>query len=104
MLVLLLPFIFIDTPESEVLKWEKAMRLLKESMAWIRKRDDFTDADIDSFQATADEFIELWIDLNGSEGMSNYLHDLAAGHFSYYLRKYRNLYRYSQQGTFASII
>jgi hypothetical protein len=101
---LLLPFIFIDTPESEVLKWEKAMRLLKESMAWIRKRDDFTDADIDSFQATADEFIELWIDLNGSEGMSNYLHDLAAGHFSYYLRKYRNLYRYSQQGTSASII
>eukprot|EP00978_Attheya_sp_CCMP212_P034006 scaffold140367_cov54-Attheya_sp.AAC.3 len=69
-----------------------------ESMAWIRKRDDFTDSDITSFQATADDFIELWIDLNGLEGMSCYLHDLAAGHFSYYLQKYRNLYRYSQQG------
>eukprot|EP00978_Attheya_sp_CCMP212_P040191 scaffold216754_cov54-Attheya_sp.AAC.2 len=74
------------------------MRLLKESMAWMRKRDDFTDSDIDSFQATADEFIELCIDLNGLEGMSNYLHVLAAGHFSYYLRKYRNLYQYPQQG------
>jgi len=101
---LLLPVIFIDTPDTEVLKWKNAMRLLKESMEWIRKRDDFTDSDIDSFQSTADEFIELWIELNGSEGMSCYLHDLAAGHFSYYLRKYRNLYRYSQQGTFASII
>eukprot|EP00978_Attheya_sp_CCMP212_P027803 scaffold94039_cov54-Attheya_sp.AAC.2 len=46
---------------------------------------------------TADEFIELWIGLNGTQGMANYLHDLAAGHFSYYLRKYRTLYRYSQQ-------
>eukprot|EP00978_Attheya_sp_CCMP212_P007591 scaffold17549_cov35-Attheya_sp.AAC.2 len=67
-------------------------------MEWIRKRENFTDDEIVSFQDTVDEFIELWIGLNGTQGMINYLHDLAAGHFSYYLRKYRNLYRYSQQG------
>eukprot|EP00978_Attheya_sp_CCMP212_P036112 scaffold161713_cov41-Attheya_sp.AAC.1 len=66
-------------------------------MEWIRKRENFSDDEIVSFQDTADEFIELWIGLNGTQGMTNYLHDLAAGHFSYYLRKYRNLYRYSQQ-------
>ena len=66
-------------------------------MTWLRQRENFTD-EIRLFQDTADNFIELRIELNGKEGMSCYLHDLAAGHFSYYLRKYRNLYRYSQQG------
>ena len=100
----LLPVIFPDAPEGELAQWAEAMRLLKVSMAWLRKREDFTDDDIRSFQDTADDFIELWIELNGSEGMSCYLHDLGAGHFSYYLSKYRNLYRYSQQGTTISII
>jgi len=100
----LLPVIFPDAPEGELAQWAEAMRLLKVSMAWLHKREDFTDDDIRSFQDTADDFIELWIELNGSEGMSCYLHDLGAGHFSYYLSKYRNLYRYSQQGTTISII
>ena len=34
----------------------------------------------------------------GKEGVTNYIHMLGAGHFSHYLRKWRNLYRYSQQG------
>ena len=33
----------------------------------------------------------------GVEGMTNYIHLLGAGHDSYYLKKYRNLYRYSNQ-------
>ena len=30
--------------------------------------------------------------------MTNYIHCLRAGHFAYFLRKYKNLYRLSQQG------
>ena len=33
----------------------------------------------------------------GLEGMTNYIHLLGSGHISYYLKKYRNLYRYSNQ-------
>jgi hypothetical protein len=94
----LLPICLIGRDEITIAKWKKAIELCRLSMEWIRKRENFTDEEIVTFQDTADEFIELWIGLNGTQGMTNYLHDLAAGHFSYYLRKYRNLYRYSQQG------
>lgn len=30
--------------------------------------------------------------------MTNYFHFIVAGHFSYYLLKFENLYKYSQQG------
>ena len=35
--------------------------------------------------------------LIGLEGMANYIHLLGSGHISYYLTKYRSLYRYSNQ-------
>ena len=94
----LLPLIFVGYTDAYVLQWTCVLQLFKECMTWLRQRENFTDDEIRLFQDTADNFIELWIELNGKEGMSCYLHDLAAGHFSYYLRKYRNLYRYSQQG------
>jgi hypothetical protein len=94
----LLPTCLIGRDESEISKWKNAIQLCRDCMEWLRKRENFTDSEIVEFQDTADNFIELWIDLNRSQSMTNYLHDLAAGHFSYYLRKYRNLYRYSQQG------
>ena len=99
----LLPICLKGRDSVTVAKWEKAIQLCRESMEWIRKRENFTDTEILSFQDTADEFIKLWIDLNGTQAMTNYLHDLAAGHFSYYLRKYRNLYRYSQQGMYHTL-
>eukprot|EP00978_Attheya_sp_CCMP212_P046123 scaffold375161_cov25-Attheya_sp.AAC.1 len=84
----LLLICLIGRDEITVAKWKKAIELCRLSMEWIRKRENFTDDEIVSFQDTADEFIELCIGLNGTQGMINYLRDLAAGHFSYYLRKY----------------
>ena len=34
----------------------------------------------------------------GVELITNYMHLLGAGHVEYFLTKYRNLYRYNQQG------
>jgi hypothetical protein len=50
------------------------------------------------FQNTADDFAELYINLTGWDGMTNYFHFLSAGHFSFYLLRVKNLYKYSQQG------
>eukprot|EP00978_Attheya_sp_CCMP212_P043476 scaffold284690_cov64-Attheya_sp.AAC.1 len=86
----LLPICLIGRDEITIAKWQKVIDLCRASMEWIRKRENFTDSEIVEFQDTADEFIELWIGLNGTQAMTNYLHDLAAGHFSYYLRKYHN--------------
>ena len=50
------------------------------------------------FQLDADEFCDAYFLLTGRDGMTNYFHLLKAGHYAYFLRKYHNLYRYSQQG------
>ena len=51
-----------------------------------------------SFQDKVDEYYEKWINLTGQNGMTNYIHFLGSGHVAYYLFKYRNVYRFSQQG------
>ena len=54
--------------------------------------------DVCAFQFEADHFCEVYLSVTGRDGMTNYVHCLRAGHFSYFLRKYKNLYRLSQQG------
>ena len=39
-----------------------------------------------------------WVDLTGGEHITNYIHMIGAQHVYYYLKRYRNLYMYSQQG------
>ena len=67
-------------------------------MTTVRQRDDFTDEEIENFQEEADVFFRIWVGLHGSGGVTNYVHMIGAGHLSYYLYKWRNLYCYSQQG------
>jgi hypothetical protein len=39
-----------------------------------------------------------WLKLAHKEGMTNYIHMLASGHVDFHLRKWKNLYRYQNQG------
>ena len=50
------------------------------------------------FQHDADAFCSSYFAVTGRDGMTNYFHALRAGHFAFFLRKYKNLYRLSQQG------
>ncbi len=50
------------------------------------------------FQDHIDDFFELWIQIFGVHGMSNYIHLFGSGHARYFLKKYDCLYVYSQQG------
>ena len=43
-------------------------------------------------------FFYKWFQLNGEAGVGNYVHIIGAGHIEYYLKKWRNLYCYIQQG------
>jgi len=54
--------------------------------------------DICNFQLEADKWCDVYLRLTGRDGMMNYIHLLYTGHYSYFLEKYGNLYRYSQQG------
>ena len=71
--------------------------LYKEIITIIRQRNDFADNEINILQEKIDKWHSLWIDLTGIIGQTNYIHILSSGHLSYYLKRYKNLYRYSNQ-------
>ena len=64
----------------------------------LQQKTEFTDADIDNFQDIGDRYFSSWLDLVGYDGISNYIHMVGAGHIRYYLKKWRNLHRYQNQG------
>jgi hypothetical protein len=67
-------------------------------MELARRREDFTEDDIEEFQTLANDWFEKWVKLTGRDGLTNYVHMVGAGHLSFYMREWGNLYRYSQQG------
>jgi hypothetical protein len=64
----------------------------------LQQKADFTDDNIDNFQRNADEFFRKWLNLTGYDGITNYVHMIGAGHIRYFLRKWRNMNRYQNQG------
>ena len=60
--------------------------------------EDFSNEEILEYQLTADKFSRRWVELYNEEGIKNYIHMMMSGHFSYFLDKCHNLYRYKQQG------
>jgi hypothetical protein len=87
----------VSDPERQLL-WTTALNNYRIAMVLVRKREDFTNAEISTYQGHADKFFQAWIRLWQKEGVTNYLHMIGAGHISDYLYKWRNLYRFSQQG------
>ena len=54
--------------------------------------------EMEQFQDYIDDFFEVWLEIFGIDGMSNYIHLLGSGHVLHFLKKYNCLYLYSQQG------
>jgi hypothetical protein len=70
------------------------------SILWklIEKRSDFSNEDVDNLHIMCNKFMNQWLELLGAEHMTNYLHIIGSGHLTFFAAKYRNLYRFSQQG------
>jgi len=79
-------------------KLSQACTKYQQALTLLTAHRELTDEEIDSFQDLIDDFYESWIDLFGSEGITNYIHMLGSGHVMYFLTEYRCLYLYSQQG------
>jgi hypothetical protein len=87
-----------NLPPEKQDDWSRCCALYALTMEKLKSRKVFTFLDVCDFQNTADDFAELYINLTGWDGMTNYFHFLSAGHFSFYLLRVKNLYKYSQQG------
>lgn len=86
------------TDQDRKTLWTTALNNYRTAMVLLRQRDDFTNAMIVSYQSHVDKFFQAWVLLWQKEGITNYIHMMGAGHIADYLYKWRNLYRYSQQG------
>jgi len=62
-----------------------------------------TQESIDSLQNTVDQFCSDYIEAFGLENVTNYLHDLHAGHVHFFLSQYNSLYTHCNIGLEASI-
>lgn len=78
--------------------WKSVIDKYIEFTKIIDKKTDLTDDEIDLFDDLVDDWFEEIVDNFGMDMITNYIHMLGSGHVSYFLRKYRNLYRYNQQG------
>jgi hypothetical protein len=88
----------ITVSEEKRTEWKTCIASYREAMLMLRQKADFTDQDIWSYQKVADKFYASWMNLTGTEGLTNYIHMMGAGHLMDYLLYWRNLYVHSQQG------
>ena len=63
-----------------------------------KKGDNYTRNELKDYEVHTDKFYQLWIDLHGRHGMTNYIHMLGSGHMYEYMVRWGNLTKYSQQG------
>jgi hypothetical protein len=95
---LLFPICLPDINDPSRDDFVKCISLFQKIVDILEQKELFSDEEIDDLQDQIDEFGKLWIQEFGDEGLGNYLHYLIAGHVTYYLRRYGNLYYYCQQG------
>jgi hypothetical protein len=78
--------------------WHDVTKKMTWILTTLRQREDFTDEKIIIIGLCIDEWTVNSISLVGREGMNNYTHLMTSGHNVHYLKYWRNLYRYSNQG------
>ena len=95
---------FVGTPtrgsnERLMKDWHKVIDLYLPMMELAKQHEDLSEAEILRFHKLSATFFAAYCDLpGGNNTVTNYLHMFGAGHMTYYLRRYKNLYKYSQQG------
>jgi len=85
-------------PQDYKDSWSNTCAKFNVTMVHLDSKKHFKYEDMCELQLAADEFCDVYISLTGRDGMTNYFHNLHTGHYSYFLLKYGNLHRMSQQG------
>ena len=86
---ILFPVCLVRYKDSVKDKWIQAMKDYQEMHVKLGARP---------YQLLADKFLANHNHLTGRDGMTDYMHLHKAGHWAYFLLRYGNVYKYSQQG------
>ena len=90
-----------DVPEEEwralSSKYQEAVSAFQHMNELIQSRVLFNQSMVDEYQRAADKFYFCWVELNGREGITNYVHTIVC-HMGFFLFRYGSLYKFSQQG------
>jgi hypothetical protein len=88
----------IPTWEQQCQDWTDVFVLFQCINKIHQSRVVFDDAMINDYSQRLYKFFCEWLKLAGEEGVTNYIHMIGSGHIRFYLTRYRNLYKFSQQG------
>ncbi len=83
---------------DRAVKYQSSIQDYRTAMVILREKKEFTDEKIKEFQRLINCWFQLWNELWSVEGCTNYTHMLSSGHMAEFMFKWRNLYRFSQQG------
>jgi len=86
------------TDNARAIKYATCINNYRDGMIILRQHLEFTDDNIKQFQNHMGTWFQIWMQLHASEGCTNYTHLLSSGHIAEYMFKWRNMYRFSQQG------
>jgi hypothetical protein len=67
-------------------------------MELLRQCSEYSDDEIKVYQGHIENWYQVWMQLHALEGCTNYTHLLSSAHIAEYMFKWRNMYRFSQQG------
>jgi hypothetical protein len=84
--------------QARLQKYNFGTNEYRNAMVILCQKREFVDEEIVMFQTHIDLWFQAWNELWGSEGCTNYTHMLSSGHMVEYMFKWRNMYRFSQQG------
>jgi hypothetical protein len=82
--------------------WDTFIREYLSAIKIMTQEEEYTTADIDRMQKHSDDSFRMLVSIAGSSGVTNYFHDLGAGHFAQMARKWGNLMRYRNEGAEAA--
>jgi hypothetical protein len=54
--------------------------------------------EMENFQDLVDNFFDIWVELFGAKGVTNYIHLFGSSHLQYFFEHFGCLYLYNQQG------
>ena len=80
-------------------KWNKSLNNYREALSvLLKKKENYTEAELKKFEKHIAFWFNDYVSLTGKDGCTNYTHLLSAGHVLFYMKKYGNLSKFSNQG------